>query len=385
MTDLGTRLTQEFGTRFHRAPVLVVAPGRINLIGEHVDYNEGFVLPAAIDKQLVFAIAPNESDRCSIYSVDFKETASFSFNELKPGNQWVNYLMGVAEGFRQHGIHLGGIDCVFGGTIPAGAGLSSSAALCCGFAFALDHIHKANLSRLDLARIAQFSEHEFAGVKCGLMDQYAVLFGELDSVLLLDCRSMTHEAIQFPTSACSIMLVDTHVKHSLASTAYNDRRASCEAGIAILSGLFPGVQSLRDISTAQLEACQELLPTDVFSRCHFITEEIVRTQQAARALKGDDLPAFGQMMFASHVGLRDSYEVSCAELDLLVSVAEKNPECVIGARLMGGGFGGCTINLIRPGMEGAFKELISTEYFTSFRVAPEFYPVSLSLGTHLIN
>ncbi len=366
-------------------PVMVMAPGRINLIGEHVDYNEGFVLPAAIDKQLLFAIAPSLSDRSAVYSVDFDESASFSFSELKPGNQWVNYLMGVAEGFRQRGIQLRGVDCVLGGTIPAGAGLSSSAALCCGFAFALNHLLHANLSRLDLARIAQFSEHEFAGVKCGLMDQYAVLFGEPDSVLLLDCRAMTHEAIQFPASACSIMLVDTHVKHSLASTAYNDRRASCEAGVAILKRMFPGIQALRDVSTAQLEGCRDRLPSEVFKRCHFITEEIARTQQAARALKDGDLPTFGKLMFDSHKGLRDEYEVSCPELDLLVSLAEKNPEWVIGARLMGGGFGGCTINLIRPGREESFKKLISTEYFTSFRMTPEFYPVTLSQGTHLIN
>ncbi len=364
---------------------MVAAPGRINLIGEHVDYNEGFVLPAAIDKQLLFAIAPNDSDRCSIYAADFNETTAFSFSELKPGNQWVNYLMGVAEGFRRRGIQLQGIDCVFGGTIPSGAGLSSSAALCCGFAFALNHLHQAKFNRLDLARIAQFSEHVFAGVKCGLMDQYAVLFGEPHSVLLLDCRAMTHEAIHFPTSACSIMLVDTHVKHSLASTAYNERRASCETGVAMLSELLPGVRTLRDVSTTQLEGYQDRMPAEVFKRCHFITEEIARTQQAAQALKDGDLPTFGRLMFASHAGLRDEYEVSCPELDLLVRLAEKNPEWVIGARLMGGGFGGCTINLIRPGMEGAFKELISTEYFTSFRMTPQFYPITLSQGTHLIN
>ena len=385
MTDLPARLVQEFETRFHKVPVLTTAPGRINLIGEHVDYNEGFVLPAAIDRHLVFAIAANGSDRCTIHSLDFDETVSFSFSELKPGSQWVNYLMGVAEGFLRRGIQLQGVDCVFGGTIPSGAGLSSSAALCCGFAFALNHLHQANFNRLDLARISQFSEHEFAEVKCGLMDQYAVLFGESDSVLLLDCRAMTHEAIHFPTSACSIMLVDTHVKHSLASSAYNERRADCEEGVALLRKLLPGIKSLHDVSAAQLERCRDRLPAAIFKRCQFITQEIARTRHAAQALKDSDLTAFGQYMFESHAGLRDRYEVSCPELDLLVDLAAKRPDIVLGGRLMGGGFGGCTINLIWPDKEMEFKELIATDYFTSFRINPEFLPVKLSQGIHLIS
>jgi galactokinase len=248
----------------------------------------------------------------------------------------------------------------------------------------MNHLFKCNLNRLDLALIAQFSEHHFAGVKCGLMDQYAVLFGEEDSLLLLDCRSMKHVAIPFPTSKCSIILVDTKVKHTLASSAYNKRRASCEEGFVILQKLIPGAGSLRDISIAQLLQHKDKLSEEVFTRCLFVTEEIARTQQAAQALRNGDLDTFGRLMFECHEGLRLKYEVSCPELDLLVDLAKQMGKQVIGSRLMGGGFGGCTVNLVRPGEVEAFKTLISTEYFATFRIEPEFYPVKLSAGTHLI-
>lgn len=384
MTQFISRLSQEFRERFRGEPTMLVAPGRINLIGEHVDYNDGFVLPAAIDKQLGFAFAQNGTDRFTIYSTDFRESASFELTELKIGSHWINYLMGVAEGFKRRGIRVNGMDCVFGGTIPVGAGLSSSAALCCGFALAINHLHQANLSLLDMARIAQFSEHEFAGVKCGLMDQYAVLFGEKESLLLLDCRTMTHETVAFSSSSCSILLVDTKVKHVLSSSAYNDRRSSCEESVSILQKSLPGIRALRDVSMQDLEQRRELLSPTVFARCKFVLEETTRTQRAAKALTKNDLRTFGSLMFQSHEGLRRDYEVSCPELDFLVDLAARNPKQVIGARLMGGGFGGCTINLVQSGEEESFRLLVSTEYFTFFRQMPEIYQVTISGGAHLI-
>ena len=384
MVDLSQKISDEFRSRFSRDPKLVVAPGRINLIGEHVDYNDGFVMPAAVDKFLAFAILPNGTNRFNCYASDFQETVSFGMTDLHAGHHWGNYLMGVIEGFRQKGFALGGIDCVFGGTIPPGGGMSSSAALCCGFAFAVNHFFKCNLSRLELAQIAQFSEHNFAGVKCGLMDQYAVLFGEEDSLLLLDCRSMKHVPVPFPSAKCSIILVDTKVKHTLASSAYNKRRASCEEGVAVLKKLIPGTVSLRDVSAEQLLKHKDKLSAEVFIRCQYVTEEIARTQEAAQALNKGDLETFGSLMFLCHEGLSVKFEVSCPELDLLVDLAKQKPKQVIGSRLMGGGFGGCTVNLIRPGEEEAFETLISTEYFATFRITPEFYPVKLSQGTHLI-
>jgi galactokinase len=385
MSDLKEELVSEFRSHFTTEPLLIRAPGRINLIGEHVDYNEGFVLPGAVDKDFLFALSLNESGLCRIYSHDFGEYAEFSLNELADGRHWSNYFMGVVDGFRLRGKALKGIDCVFGGTIPSGGGLSSSAALCCGFGFGVNELNGCGLKKLDLALIAQHAEHEFAGVKCGLMDQYASLFGERDSLLLLDCRSLTHEVIHFPSHLCSIVLADTRVKHSLASSAYNDRRAACEEGVSRLMTMYPAIESLRDVTINQLESARKLLSPEVFQRCQYVVMEMERTQRVASALRGGNLAEVGQLMFATHDGLSTEYEVSCAELDTLVTTAQRNPELVIGSRMMGGGFGGCSINLVRPGKTESFKTLISTEYFTSFRNTPEFYTVTLAGGTHRVD
>jgi galactokinase len=385
MPELTDRIASEFVLRFGAEPILVQAPGRINLIGEHVDYNLGFVLPGAINKHFIFAIRPSGTERSRVFSLDFGQQAEFGLGELKPGDHWVNYFMGVIDGFLQRGKGVGGVDCVFGGTIPAGAGLSSSAALCCGFGFALNTLYDAGLSKLDLALVAQHAEHRFAGVMCGLMDQYASLFGEADSLLLLDCRSNTHVAVPFPSSKCSILLIDTKVKHSLASSAYNDRRAACEEGVAQLKSLHPEVNSLRDVNRAMLDRSRELLRPEVYRRCGYVVDEMDRTRSVAEALKSADIERVGQLMFQTHVGLRDEYEVSCAELDALVEVAAEHPDLVIGARVMGGGFGGCTINLVRPGQEESYKALVSRKYFASFRIVPEFYSIALAQGTHLLN
>lgn len=385
MAELKEQITREFRRRFGVPTLLVQSPGRINLIGEHVDYNQGFVLPGAIDKHFIFAITANSSNRCRVYSHDFNELSEFQFEELTAGPHWYNYFMGVLAGFRNRGFTLQGIDCVFGGTIPSGGGLSSSAALCCGFGFALNELFHCGLGKLDLALIAQYSEHEYAGVKCGLMDQYASLFGQPDSLLLLDCLSNTHEVVPFPSSQCAILLADTRVKHSLASSAYNDRRAACEEGVRKLQSLYPKVRNLRDVSLAELESGRSVLSGEVYQRCHYIVTEMERTRQAAEALRAGQLETLGQLMFATHEGLRMEFEVSCEELDVLVDSARKHPELVIGARMMGGGFGGCTINLVRPGATEALQALLTREYFASFRNAPEFYTMTLAEGTHRLN
>ncbi|MDZ4716429.1 MAG: galactokinase [Cytophagales bacterium] len=385
MEPLAKQIAKEFQERFHRVPVIVCAPGRINLIGEHVDYNDGYVLPAAIDKHLMFAIARNDIDKSTIISRDLQEEVSFTPDQRAPGEKWINYFMGVVEGFDRRGIKLGGVDCVFGGTIPKGAGLSSSAALCCGFAFALNHLFEAKVNRLDLARIGQFSEHHFAGVKCGLMDQYAVLFGEPGAALLIDCRSMTHHTMPFPSSPCTIVLVDTHVKHTLATSAYNERRATCERGVAVLGKIHEEVRSLRDSSRDQLIEHRELLGDDVFTKCLFVVDEISRTREAASKLLGGDLAAFGKLMFQSHDGLRTQYAVSCDELDFLVGIARENPHMVMGARMVGGGFGGCTINLVVTEHLEEFTALVLKEYFAFCGITPHFYPVTISGGVHIVS
>ncbi len=375
-------LSKIFEDRFKRVPSLFLAPGRINLIGEHTDYNGGFVIPAAVDKYMVFAIAPNENERCNIYSHDFQEGVTFYLQDLNPGETWVNYLMGVLDGFSRKGLAVRGVDCMFGGSIPAGAGLSSSAALCCGFAFALNEIFKCGLSRLELAKIAQYSEHEFVGVNCGLMDQYASLFGKNDSAILLDCKNFTHEYLPFQFEGVEILLIDTKVKHSLASSAYNERRASCEEGVRVLQQHYPHIHLLRDADIKSLEGVKSFLSEDTFIKCRFIINEIDRAKRAAKFLKANDLKNFGQLMYETHWGLSKEYKVSCTESDLLVTMASESPADVFGARQMGGGFGGCTINLIKTEAVEDFSKKVRKKYVATFKKEPDFYLINLSDGVH---
>ncbi len=377
-------LSKDFSLRFNSKPLLFVAPGRINLIGEHIDYNEGFVMPAAVDKHFVIAIAPNGSDTCRIYAHDLGKEAAFSIDSLKPGKAWINYLMGVMEGIRRHGKVIGGVDCILGSNIPAGAGMSSSAALCCGFGYALNTMFTLGLDRITLAKIAQASEHEFAGVNCGIMDQYASLFGEDDSALLLDCRNLTHEVLPLSLSSHSIMLIDTRVKHNLGDSAYNDRRRACEKGVSIIRQKHPEVTSLRDVNRTMLYEHQDQLGEEVFIKCLFVEEEIQRARRAGELLKQGDLTGFGDLMYQAHWGLSQAYEVSCEELDYLVMLAEEDKSAVPGARMMGGGFGGCTINLVDKNQEEAFRDRVWQKYFATFKTEPLFYPVKLSQGVHQI-
>lgn len=375
-------ISTTFQQKFHHQPIIIIAPGRINLIGEHTDYNEGFVMPAAIDRHMVFAIAPSGSDKCNVYAQDFDEGVSFSIHDLSPGETWVNYLMGVIDGFERRGLPVGGIDCVFGGNIPAGAGLSSSAALCSGFGYALTQLFGGSASRLDLALIAQRAEQEFAGLKCGIMDMYASLFGEQNKALLLDCRSNTHEPLPVVLGNYSLLLIDSKVKHSLASSAYNDRRVSCEEGVHLIQKKYPHVKTLRDVTRAILYEHQDVMGEDTFVKCLFIVEETERTQKAGGLLKVADLKGFGDLMYQTHWGLSQAYDVSCEELDFLAAQAEEEKNVVIGSRMMGGGFGGCTINLIATDRIGAFSEKIKANYFATFKKEPDFYPVNIVQGVH---
>jgi galactokinase len=383
MSDVGKSVATIFKQKFSAKPVVIKAPGRINLIGEHTDYNDGFVLPAAIDRAIYFAIAPSGNDKCNVFSLDMEEGVSFSIHDLNPGETWVNYLMGVLDSFERMGLPVHGVDCVFGGDIPAGAGLSSSAALCNGFAFGLNQIFDCNLDRLQLAKISQRSEHEFVGLQCGIMDQYASLFGVNDAALLLDCRALKHEVIPVHLGGYSLLLIDTKVKHNLASTAYNERRETCERGVRLMQEKNPSVVSLRDVSRAMLYEYQDVLGEDTFIKCLFIVEEISRTQRAAAHLKKKELKEFGKLMFETHWGLSQAYEVSCEESDFLVSLAEEEKNFVLGARQMGGGFGGCTINLIRKDSIKSFQEKVRDQYVATFKKESIFYTVSLVDGVRI--
>jgi len=371
-----------FFHHFEKKPsFLVHSPGRINLIGEHTDYNNGFVLPAAINLGITLAIAPNETDICHIFSVDYKENFSFSINEMEPTKErgWANYIMGVVNEFQKAGKKISGFDCAFGGDIPIGSGLSSSAALECGIGFALDQLYDLNLERWDLIKMAQKAEHNFAGVQCGIMDQFAVVQGKQDHFMRLDCNSLEFEYFPFKDSQFSIVLCNSMVKHALVDSEYNKRRTECESGVKVLQEHYPSISSLRDASIEQLEEVKAKLDPIVYNRCRYILEENDRVLQTGNDLHHNDLPSVGDKLYQSHLGLSKLYEVSCDELDFLVEYTKGIPE-VLGSRMMGGGFGGCTINLVDNNFVEKFEGMVKSAYKEKYNLDLETYRVSIENG-----
>lgn len=375
------KLRKVFREKYKCEPILIAAPGRVNLIGEHTDYNGGFVLPCAVQFQVTLAMAPNALDKFRCYSEGFGET-EFSLSEFSKGHTWAHYIMGVIQGIHSKGFSVKGFDLAITSDIPAGAGLSSSAALCCGVAFGISILEKINFSRLDLAFIAQQAEHEFVGVKCGLMDQYASLFGVKNSAILLDCRSVAHVEIPLNLGSYALLLINSGVKHQLAESAYNRRRESCEEGVKSIAEKFP-ISSLRDVSMEILEDSKIKMSEEVYRRCCYVVHEIKRTKEAAQLLVDGDLSGFGQRMYDTHEGLSKFYEVSCEESDYLVSLA-KESGMVLGARMMGGGFGGCTLNLIRKDQIHEFSDYVVKNYVARFKKEPDFYQVTAGDGVRLI-
>lgn len=381
MTD---NIAGSFRSLYKSEPALFRSPARVNLIGEHVDYNDGFVLPAAINKELYFAIAPNGLDRSRVHSYDLRADAELNLEDLKPAERhWENYITGVLAQFEKAGHHLPNFDLVFGGNIPIGAGVSSSAAVECGLAFALNHIFGIGIAKFQLARMAQKAEHEYAGVMCGIMDQFANLFGKEGHVVKLDCRSLDYEYYTFDLSEYRIILCDTQIKHSLASSEYNTRREECEEGVSILSQEDENVLSLRDVQPSLLEKHRSRLSPTVYKRCSYVVNEIRRVDEACKDLLQGNLIAFGEKMYETHHGLQHDYEVSCPELDFLVDVARTN-DAVIGARMMGGGFGGCTINLVKLDHVEAFIADATNAYEKHFNRQLKTYITEIVNGTSLL-
>ena len=354
--SLASRVTDTFEQAFGHGDFLTVrSPGRVNLIGEHTDYNNGFVLPAAIDKAICMAVGRRSDEEVHIVSLDLHQTFSGSVRHIVPsGMHWPDYILGVVEQLQSMGCETGGFDLAFGGDIPPGAGLSSSAALECATAYSLNELFGLALDPLTMVKLSLAAENEFVGVKCGIMDQFASMFGKKDHVIRLDCQSLAYTYFPFRMDGIRIVLLDTRVKHSLASSQYNIRRQQCESGVRMVQKFRPSVRSLRDVTAEMLLEAVAPLDELIFRRCSYVVEENERLQAATEDLQQGDLVSFGQRMFGSHDGLSRKYEVSCPELDFLVDQVREEPG-VIGARMMGGGFGGCTINLVK---ENAIDDLL---------------------------
>ena len=355
-SSIAQNIARKYSEIFNTTPLLFRSPGRVNIIGEHTDYNEGFVLPAAIDKSIFIAVNKSDSDNIVLYSIEFDDQYEGTLGDIKPSEKhWANYILGVVDQLMKRGYKVGGFNLVIDGDVPVGAGLSSSAAVECATAFALNEIFQLGVSMHELTLIAQKAEHTFAGVMCGIMDQFASVFGKKDHVIKLDCRSLDYEYVPLKLEGYKILLLNTNVKHSLASSEYNVRRQQCEEGVALVKKHHPEVRSLRDVSLEMLD--QYVKGQDIiYNRCKYVVEENIRLLEGCEDLKKGDLAALGKKMFRTHDGLSKEYEVSCPELDFLVD-AVRNNKNVLGARMMGGGFGGCTINLVK---EEAIEELVHT-------------------------
>lgn len=378
------QIVKKFKEIFKKEPLLIRSPGRINLIGEHTDYNDGFVFPAAINKEIHFAVAGNNLKIFRFFAFDLQESFEMKIEDLKRSEtSWANYLLGVAEQYKKGGYNLTGIDCVFGGDIPLGSGLSSSAAIENGFAFALKEILDAQISKKEMIKMAQKAEHEYAGVMCGIMDQFASMTGKKDHAIKLDCRSLDYEYANIDLHDYGILLVNTNIKHELASSEYNTRRKECETGVAILKQYDHKITALRDVPLSLLELHRDEFDSTVYKRCAYVVKENLRVEKAFSALAKKDIKTLGALMYQSHEGLRDEYDVSCKELDLLFDMAKKSEE-VIGARMMGGGFGGCTINIVKKDHLDTFSSKITKEYTDITGIKPIIYTVKITDGTGLI-
>ena len=369
------RFRELFGQEFR----VYTAPGRINLIGEHTDYNGGYVFPGAIDKGIYAAINPNGLDKIRVFSEDYKEMAEFGMREEDaPKEAWARYIFGVVREMQKRCYEPKCFDAVFEGDVPVGAGMSSSAALECAFAYGLNDIYKLGIKKMELARIGQATEHNYCGVKCGIMDQFASLFGKKGHLVRLNCATMEYEYFPFEPKGFRLVLLDTKVKHELASSAYNKRRESCENVCAQIAARHPEVKYLSDATMDMLKEVKSKISEEDYLRAKYVIEEKQRVLTVCDALKAGEYGTVGMCMYETHYGLSKEYEVSCAELDSLVSMAQAID--VTGARVMGGGFGGCTINLVWKGVYGDFIDMVQTLYKKRYGHEPEVYNVKIGDG-----
>ncbi len=378
--ELKNKISEAFASHFGGEGTFYTSAGRINLIGEHTDYNGGFVFPGAIDKVIMAEIRPNGTEKVNLYSVDLNDSASFGLNEADaPSQQWARYIFGVCRETIKRGGSVKGFDAVFAGNVPLGAGLSSSAALESCFAFAVNDLFNDNtIDKFELAKIGQSTEHNYCGVNCGIMDQFASVFGKKDCLIRLDCRSLEYEYFPFKIDGYKLVLVDSVVKHELVDSPYNKRRESCERVAKCL-----GLETLRDADMEMLDAVKADISAEDYMRARFVIGEKERVLGVCDSLNRGDIATVGRLMYETHEGLSKDYEVSCEELDFLNDVAK---ECgVIGSRIMGGGFGGCTINLVPDEIHDKFIETVTAKFNERYGHEPKIYDVIISDGARRLD
>jgi len=375
------KVKNSFRDQFNTNPLMVFSPGRINLIGEHTDYSQGFVFPAAINRGIALAISKSNSDICKSYALDKEEVFEFNLENIKPlqDGGWRNYILGVIVEIQMLGKQLGNFNSVFSGNIPTGGGMSSSAALENSFVFGLNELFDLRLSKNEMILISQKAEHNFVGVKCGIMDQYASMFGVKKSALLLDCRTLESKPYQIDFKKYTLMLINSNVPHDLSNSAYNERREVCEKISSLLN-----VDALRDASKEDLDRIKDQITHEDYQKALYVINENKRVKQFSEAIQKNDIVALGNLLYLSHEGLSKNYKVSCQELDFLVDRAKENKH-VIGSRMMGGGFGGCTINIVAKDKFLYFKKDVSLKYRKVFKKDCSVYRVKLSQGTHIVD
>ncbi len=378
--DMKQKIQEKFENLFGSDGVFYASAGRVNLIGEHTDYNGGYVFPGAIDKGIMAMISLNQSEKVKAYSLDYDEFTEFGLNEEDaPEQSWARYIFGVCRETLKRGGKVQGFNCVFAGDVPLGAGLSSSAALESTFAFAINELFDNKIDKFELAKIGQSTEHNYCGVKCGIMDQFASVFGKKGSLIRLNCKTLEYKYFPFNPEGYKVVLIDSCVKHELASSAYNKRRESCENAAAAIRKNHPEVEFLSDAKRLWLDEVREEIPQEDFLRAEYVIGEVQRVLDVCDALERNDYETVGEMMYQTHFGLSKLYEVSCEELDFLNKLARKCD--VTGSRVMGGGFGGCTINLVKEEIYDNFIATAKSEFKAKFGHEPKVYDVVISDGS----
>ena len=375
-------IKNQFVNTFHKEPILIFSPGRINIIGEHTDYNEGFVFPAAIDLGVAIAIQKSNNKQSRVFAYDKDEHLTYdSQKPIKPieNGGWKNYVLGVFIELQDKNINISSFDLIFGGNIPGGAGLSSSAAIENGIIYAVNHLYNLHLSKKEMILISQKAEQNSVGVNCGIMDQYASMFGEEQCALLLDCSTVVSKKIHISLSGYELLLINSNVKHNLAEDSYNDRRRSCEKIASALN-----VKSLRYATKKSLQEIESIVSPENYEKAIYVIEENERVLNAEKAIENNDFYALGMLLYESHEGLKNLYKVSCDEIDFLVDATKNNPN-VLGARMIGGGFGGCTLNLIKTGKVEEFLVEVLEKFKNKFGKPCTPISVKISQGTSVVN